>query len=217
MNLPDEVAESAEILWEFHNMHHELRPVDVAIGLGSHDAGVATYTAELYGLGLFPVILFTGANAPTTIDLFPRGEAVHFAGLATAAGVPREAIIVEPFATNTAENFLFAREAFRRRAAEPASAIVVCRPYQQRRAYATCQKLWPELDIVCASRPQSFASYLTAVGDEDRVVNMLVGDTQRITVYAERGFAIHQPIPTVVATAFEALIEAGFTRRLLPS
>lgn len=36
------LMEDARTLWEFHQMHHELRDTDVAIGLGSHDIGVGT-------------------------------------------------------------------------------------------------------------------------------------------------------------------------------
>jgi hypothetical protein len=73
-----------------------LRSTDVGIGLGSHDLGVATYAAELYQQGMFPLIVFTGANAPTTVQRFPRGEVVHYAEHAEQLGVPTGAIIVDP-------------------------------------------------------------------------------------------------------------------------
>ena len=44
---------------------------------------------------------------------------------------------------------------------------------------------------------------------------MLVGDTQRITIYAERGFAITQDIPDNVQAAYERLVKAGYTSRLI--
>jgi len=47
------------------------------------------------------------------------------------------------------------------------------------------------------------------------VITMLVGDTQRITVYAEKGFAIPQEIPDNVRVAYERLVAAGFTGRLI--
>jgi hypothetical protein len=47
-------------------------------GLGSHDLSVATHAAQLWKQGVFPRIVFTGANAPTTKARFPRGEAVHY-------------------------------------------------------------------------------------------------------------------------------------------
>ena len=75
--IPDAVRADVKTLWRYHDMHHELRPCDVGIGLGSHDLGVAVTAARLFHESLFPRIVFTGANAPTTVERFPRGEAVQ--------------------------------------------------------------------------------------------------------------------------------------------
>jgi uncharacterized SAM-binding protein YcdF (DUF218 family) len=205
--------DDAQILWEYHQLHHELRPTDVAIGLGSHDLGVAFHAADLYQQGWFPLIVFTGANAPTTIERFPDGEAVHYAREAIARGVPADRIRVEPKATNTGENITLAHELLAAEGIHPRSATLITRPYQQRRAYATARKLWPELDIIASAQPLDFHTYLAEIGDQAKVLNMLVGDTQRIWVYAERGFAIPQAVPTDVRGAYERLMSAGFTSR----
>jgi hypothetical protein len=89
------------------------------------------------------------------------------------------------------------------------------RPYQQRRAYATCKKIWPEVEVICASRPLALDDYVASIGDAAKVVDMLVGDTQRINVYAESGFAIPQEMPVKVQEAFERLVQAGYTSRLV--
>ena len=68
-DLPVDVHSDTEILWNFHRLDHDLTTASVGIGLGSHDPGVATYTAELYHRGLFPVIVFSGANAPTLVPM----------------------------------------------------------------------------------------------------------------------------------------------------
>ena len=215
-HLPASVRSAVRVLWDYHDLHHTPEPTDVGIGLGSHDLGVATCAAQLYFAGTFPLIVFTGANAPTTIERFPRGEAVHYREHALALGVSDEAILVEPEARNTGENVLFTRELLRQRGIEPKSVVLISRPYQQRRAYATCRKLWPELEVVrCASLPLTLDDYIASIGDPDRVVNMLVGDTQRIEVYAERGFAIAQPMSHEVRDALERLVAAGFTSRLV--
>jgi hypothetical protein len=73
------IMADAQALWDYHQMHHVPRPTDVGIGLGSHDLGVADHTADLCHQGCFPLVVFTGANASTTVDVFPRGEAVHYA------------------------------------------------------------------------------------------------------------------------------------------
>ncbi|MFE2995336.1 YdcF family protein [Nocardia sp. NPDC059246] len=215
--LPAEYRSDVEILWDYNQMQHEPRPVDVGIGLGGHDIGVATYTADLYRAGTFPLIVFTGANAPTTVDRFPRGEAVHFRERAIELGVPADAIMIEPKATNTGDNIDFTRALLGERGYLDSikSVMLISRPYQQRRSYAICRKRWPEVDVVCGSLPLALDDYVTSIGDVDRVINMLVGDTQRIWVYAQKGWAIEQDVPPSVRAAYARLVAAGFSRRLL--
>ncbi|MBE1876615.1 YdcF family protein [Myceligenerans pegani] len=209
------VIRDAQVLWEFHQLPDEHRSTDIAIGLGGHDIGVAEHVADLYRQGWFPLVVFTGANAPTTVDRFPRGEAVHFAERAEALGVPADAILVETKATNTSENFTFTRELLLGRGLDPRSATIVSRPYQQRRAWATVRKLWPQLDVVCSARWLALEDYIASIGDEQRVLNMLVGDTQRLWVYADAGFAVPVKVPDDVRGAYERLVKAGYTKRLL--
>jgi hypothetical protein len=56
---------------------------------------------------------------------------------------------------------------------------------------------------------------VTSIGDVKRVIDMLVGDTQRIEEYARRGYAIPQNVPADVRAAYSRLVDAGFTSRLL--
>jgi uncharacterized SAM-binding protein YcdF (DUF218 family) len=203
----------AEVLWRYHQLGHELRPCDAAIGLGSHDLGVATCTAQLYFRGLFPVIVFTGGNSPTTRARFPRGEAVHYRDHARTLGVPAAAILVEPTATNTGENIVRARAVLEAAGHRPRSVMLVCKPYAQRRSYVTARKLWPDVDVVCASLPVSYPEYVAGIGDERLVVDMMVGDLQRIVEYPARGFALPQDVPSDVERAYRRLRAAGFDAR----
>ncbi|MGH3840569.1 MAG: YdcF family protein [Pseudonocardiaceae bacterium] len=198
-------------------MGHEVRPVDVGIGLGSHDPSVATYAAELWHREIFPLVVFTGANAPTTKAIFPRGEAIHYREEARALGVPDRAILVEPAATNTAENLTLTRDMLAERGIKPRAVMIISRPYQQRRAFATCRQVWSDVDVICGSADLGLDDYLAFIGDSQKVINMLVGDTQRIEVYARRGFSIAQPIPEGVRQAYLRLVSRGFTSRLLAS
>ncbi|WP_030806266.1 YdcF family protein [Streptomyces sp. NRRL F-2799] len=202
-------------IWDYHQMHHQPRPADVAIGLGSHDLGVATHSAEMYRAGLFPTLVFTGGNSPTTVGVFPRGEAVHFREHALGLGVPAEAILLEPHAGNTGQNITLSREVIAAAGLTPATVMLVCKPYMERRSYATARKLWPEVELLCASEPLEFDDYLKSIGDEKLVLDMLVGDLQRIIEYPKLGFAIEQDVPVDVRDAYESLVEAGFTSRLI--
>ncbi|MGW6445162.1 YdcF family protein [Lentzea sp. NPDC055074] len=213
----DEVRDDVLTLWNYHDMRHEVRRTDIGIGLGSHDIGVALRAVALYHAGFVPRLLFTGANAPTTVKRFPRGEAVHYREYALEQGVPDERILIETQATNTAENFELSKKVLASNGIEVSSAVLVSRPYQERRSYATCRKLWPELDIVCTSYRPPIDEYVAGIGDVDFVISMLVGDTQRMSLFAEAGYAIPQEIPNEVTEAFNRLVEAGYTQRLIPT
>ncbi|MGW5307286.1 YdcF family protein [Streptomyces griseoluteus] len=205
----------AQRLWDFQQMGHELRLCSVAIGLGSHDLGVAETTADLYHQGVVPLIVFTGATSLTTRDRMPRGEAEHYRERAMELGVPADVILVEPRARNTGENIRFSRALLEEHRAAVSSVLLVSKPYEERRAYATARKLWPEVEWVSASTPMSLADYIDSIGDARLVIDMLAGAQQRLMIYPQQGFMVEQIVPEDVAAAFERLRAAGFTSRLL--
>lgn len=211
----DEQWQDAQTIWDYHQVGHELSRCDAAIGLGSHDLGVATYAAELYQADLFPVLVFSGANSPTTAQRFPRGEAVHYREHAVESGVPESAVLVEAKATNTGQNITFSRDLLAERGCQPRSVLLISKPYMERRALATCRKVWPEVNVVCTSEPLKLDDYVQAIGDEKLIIDMLVGDLQRVIEYPKLGFAIGQDVPAAVRTAYDRLLAAGFDSRVL--
>ncbi|GAB2896761.1 YdcF family protein [Streptomyces mayteni] len=158
--LTDSQWRNAQVLWDYHLMRHESRSCSVGIGLGSHDLGVATCAAALYGIA------------------FSRR-------LLEAAGI------------------------------EVRSVLLICKPYMERRVYATCRHVWPEVEVVCASEPLTLNEYVKSIGDERLVVDMIVGDLQRVIEYPARGYAIPQPVPDDVHAAYQRLLLAGFDSRLM--
>ncbi|MFF8559809.1 YdcF family protein [Streptomyces albidoflavus] len=207
--------DDARLIWDFHRMGHELKPCSVAVGLGSHDLGVAEVTADLYLRGLVPLIVFTGATSRTTVDRMPRGEAEHYRERALELGVPASRILVEPYARNTGENLELTRQLLNDADVTVTSLLLVSKPYEERRAYATARKVWPGVLIVSASAAISYDEYARSIGDERLVIDMLAGALQRLLVYPARGFMIHQDIPEGVRAAYERLVEAGYVTRLL--
>ena len=215
MRITDEDYSAAEVIWNYHQLHHQLRPVSVGIGLGCHDLGVATLAAELYRAELLPLLVFSGANGPTTIQRFPRGEANHFRDHAVGLGVPESVILEEPAATNTGQNVIYSRQLLEQAGTVPASVVLICMPYMERRAYATCRKLWPEVEVLCASQPLTLHDYVQSFGDAKLIIDDLVGDLQRIVEYPRLGFAIEQDVPKDVVAAYEHLVRSGFRGRLM--
>ena len=206
--------QDAQILWDFHRMRHAPRPCSVGIGLGSHDLGVADTAADLYHRGLVPLLVFTGATSRTTRERMPRGEAEHYRDRAVELGVPTKAILVEPNARNTGENIRFSRALLEEQRIPVSSALLISKPYEERRAYATARKLWPEIEWVCASAPVTFPAYVASIQDARLVIDMLVGALQRLLLYPAQGFMVAQDVPEDVRHAYERLAAQGFTSRL---
>ncbi|WP_075733367.1 YdcF family protein [Streptomyces acidiscabies] len=207
----------ARTVWDFQQLGHEPRPCTAAIALGSLDLGVAATAAELYHAGLFPVVVFTGDTSAATRERFPRGEAHHYREHALSLGVPDGAILLEPRATNTGQNIAFSRRALLDAGVAVTTVLLISMPYMQRRAYATCRKLWPEVTPVCVSPPLTYDEYARTHDDEKQFIDMLMGDMERVMEYPKRGFAIEQTVPEEVHDAFDRLRRRGYDSWLLPA
>jgi uncharacterized SAM-binding protein YcdF (DUF218 family) len=135
-------------------------------------------------------------------------------------GVPRARTLVENRSTNTGENVLFTKQLLSEHGRDPHSFIVVQKPYMERRSYATFRKVWPEKNLIVTSPRVSLDEYLTKYSHEslsaDDVIGIMVGDLQRIRLYPDKGFQIHQDIPDDVWDAYKELVRAGYDTHLLP-
>jgi uncharacterized SAM-binding protein YcdF (DUF218 family) len=209
----------AEKLWHYHQLRQTLSPADVILVLCSHDTAVAERGAQLWLDGWAPLLMFSGGLGTITRHLWNEPEADQFARIAVAMGVPPERILIENRSTNTGENVLFTRRLLDERQLSPQRFILVQKPYMERRSYATFKQRWPEKDVVVTSPQVSFDEYLNRYSNKalssDDVVAIMVGDLQRIRVYAERGFQIAQDVPEDVWQAFEELVRAGYDRFLV--
>src|SRR5215203_2213358 len=211
----DEILSLARIVWNYHLLNHELKTADCIFVLGSHDTRVAERGAELYLSGWAPLLIFSGGLGRLTDGVWKETEADKFSRIALQMGVPKNAILVENKSTNTGENILFTQRLLEKKGLYPDSFIVVQKPYMERRSFATFKKVWPGKDIIVTSPQISFENYPTTDMPVDKVISIMVGDLQRIKLYAERNFQIAQHIPENVWHAYEELVEAGYTEQLV--
>ena len=208
------VLDEARKLWDYHHMHHTPANADCILALGSVDLRVADRAAELYLQGLAPILLFSGGLGNITKDMWTDPEADKFARIALDKGVPAEAIFVENKSTNTGENILFTRALLDQQGLHPQSFLLVQKPYMERRSYATFKKHWPDVELAVTSPQIAFEDYPTSEMPMERVIDMMVGDLQRIRIYPAKGFQIAMDIPSDVWEAYEKLIGWGFTGHL---
>jgi uncharacterized SAM-binding protein YcdF (DUF218 family) len=210
-----EVKALAKIIWDYHHVNQQLVKSDCILALGSHDTRVAERAAELYLESWAPLLIFAGGLGRLTDGTFTEPEADLFAKIAMQKGVPKEAILIENRSTNTGENIQLVQKLLKEKGLDPQTFIVVQKPYMERRSYATFAKNWPNKKFVVTSPQISFEEYPTEEIPLEQVINIMIGDLQRIKIYPEKGFQIYQEIPDRVWQAYERLVTLGFNKQLI--
>lgn len=210
-----EIITLAQKLWNYHHVNHSLQKSDCILVLGSHDVRVAERGAELYLQQWAPGLIFSGGLGRLTEGMWTETEADKFAKIAMKKGVPEKAILIENKSTNTGENILFTQQLLKDHGLSLQSFIVVQKPYMERRSLATFKKHWPDKILIVTAPQISFADYPTNEYPLEKVIQIMVGDLQRIKVYYEKGFQIYQAIPADVWQAFETLVALGFDEQLI--
>lgn len=212
MNETDKLAKT---IWDYMQLHQQPVKSDIILALGSSDLRVAECAADLFLKGYGKWLVCSGGLGRLTKKLWQKPEAEKFAEVATTAGVPKENIIIENQSTRTGENIEFTRKLLEHKGLSPTSVLLVTKPYMERRAYGRFKKIWPEIDIRITSPQLSFDDYPTQELSKDFVINMMVGDLQRIKIYGEKNWEIKQKIPANVWRAYEELLRLGYDKQLI--
>ncbi len=215
----DEALRLGRVVYNFLQLGHEPIPADIIVALGTNDLRVAEFAASLYHRGYGAELLCTGGIAHQGDLLatpWDTSEAEMYADVAVEHGVPRDRILLETRATNTAENIRFARDIILSRSKRPRNIVFAVKPFMQRRTWATHAVEWPEMPATLASPAIPFEEYFTPELPPDKIIHIMMGDLQRVWIYAARGWSAPQRIPEPVREAFHRLAELGFTKQLIP-
>lgn len=207
-----------QTIWNYHLMRHRLEKADCILTLGSHDLRVASHAADLFLQGWADNMIFSGGLGRLTEGMWERAEGDVFAGVAMKKGVPKERIFIENQSTNTGENLRFTEKLMNDNGLIFNKFIVVQKPYMERRAYATFKQHFPDKDCIISSPPLDYENYCIPTDPEinhERVIHLIVGDLQRIKIYAEKGFQIPQEIPSEVWEAYAELVHLGYKEHLI--
>jgi uncharacterized SAM-binding protein YcdF (DUF218 family) len=212
--LSDEALHLAQILWDYHHLGGPLEKSDCIVGLGSYDLRVAERCADLYLEQWAPLIIFSGYLGNWTKRMWDRSEAEIFAEHAIARGVPADKIKLETKSTNIGENVRFTRELLQAHGLLFNSITMVSKPSTERRMFATCQKIWPDMRVFFTSPRLGFAEQSRG-GIQEGLIHEMVGDIQRMQAYPALGFQIPQEVPVIVLDAYERLVSLGFDKHLM--
>lgn len=207
-----------QVIWDYLCLGQKPAVADVIVGFGNFNTDIAARAAELYLKGYGRKILFTGGLGRNTAGLLPEPEAVRFARVARECGVPEADILLEDSSTNTAENIRFTHALLRKHGLEGGKILGVHQPFMERRITAAMGVYWPEADFSVTSPQVTIQQYLQRARQqgvsEHASVCVIVGDFQRMELYAQKGWQLPQEIPEEAWEAFRRLVEMGFDSQL---
>lgn len=212
---------NAEILWNYMQFRQRVKSADALIVLGSRDDRVAVCAANMTQSHAFPSVLFTGGISHIQDSLAtPWGEfaeAEWFARIFKDHGGQGN-IYIEPEALNTGQNATLSYALLKQQDSAPSSILIVTKPYMERRALATFQAQWPDPGCVMrvtSPHSKTFKNYCNDDQPEELVLNIMVGDMQRIIEYPKLGLQMAQIVPPDALAAYEGLIAAGYTKHII--
>lgn len=207
-----------EIIWDYLCLRQEPERADCIVGFGNFNTDIARRAAELYLQGCAPKVLFTGGLGRNTEGLLPEPEAVRFARVAMECGVPEADIMIEDRSRNTAENILFTRQLLQSLGLPHDRILGVHQPFMERRIKAAMGVYWPEPAFQVTSPQVSIPEYLERAKQqgisENASISVIVGDFQRMELYAQKGWQLPQQIPEKAWEAFRQLVAMGYDQQL---
>ncbi len=211
--------ENLKIIWDYMHLNMELRKADCVVGFGNYNVDIAFRAAELYHQKISSKVLFTGGLGRNTNDIWTKSEAERFAEIAMEQGVLKQDIIIENKSTNTAENILLTKSKLKEFGIDVKTMVGVHQPFMERRIYAALKVYWAEVDAVITSPQTTIEQYIENSAkqglSEKTAIEVIVGDFQRIEVYAKKGYQIPQDIPPKAKEAFETMVELGYNGQLV--
>lgn len=210
-----EILADAEALFAFLSEAEAPEgPADIVLALGSQDLGVAAAAARAFREVPAALVVCTGGLGKDTAALFHEPEGILYARECRRLGVPEDRLLVEDRATNSGENFRFSRALLESRGLRPRTGVIACKPYMARRAWAAGTWQWPEVRWSVFPQGIGFQDYLRRGNDRTAVLELMVGDLQRLRVYSGR-FQTPVTVPPALWSACERLAADGYDRFVL--
>jgi len=211
--------ENLSIIWDWMRLGQDVEKAACIVGFGCINDDIAIRCAQLYKDGFAPLILFSGGLGRNTKSRWNTSEAERYRDIAVGLGVPENVILIENRSTNTGENITLSREILKEHGLADKRLLCVHKPFMERRVWAAMKAYWPEADFTMTSPELGMEEYIQrtmAQGmTEKAVIDVIVGDVQRMEIYAEKGFQIPQPLPDEVRAAFDNMVALGYTGELI--
>lgn len=219
--MTEETMEALRVLWDSLYTEDAIKSADVILAFGCADPDVGERAARLYLQGYAPWLVYSGGLGKGTKNRLVKSEAETFADIAQKMGVSGDHVLLETRSSNTGENLQFSHALLQKMRIQVETALVVHQPNMGKRIRATLQKQWPESGVrfLIAPADRSLERYLFRLMrcgvTEYEIVCNIVGDFQRMDVYARMGYQTSCPMPADAWKAFELMKAWGYTKYVI--
>lgn len=198
------VSTESSKVWNYLRLSEAPIKADAIFIVGEPSIAPVTKAIELWEQGYAQIITFVSYGGTYGVmKEWGMSEAEKYHQVLTARGIPQLSIVFESLTTNTLEEAKEAIHFLEKTGHDSRKIILVAIPVHQRRVYATFYKQNPGVKFINCPAEIPFSS-----GDSE-MIKRLVGETDRLLEYGERGDLEKQVIPEDISKA------VGFLKRYL--
>jgi len=191
-----EKQKELEKLIEWLTPYDSPEKADLLIIFGNYTFELCKKAAELYKKSFVKKILVTGKTGNFGSKNWKDTIAETLKRELMSLGVSANDIILQPESTNTFEDVLFSKKIIAENVGDGGTIILVARPIQQLRSYATIKKQLPQFNYI--NQPCNLDSV-----DDTYEVNVVrcLQEVKKIETYSRKGDILNIEIPAEIKSS----------------
>lgn len=204
-----------EKIWNYMVLNEPYPPCDLIMGCGCANLTIPVTCSELFKQGMGKNILFAGGLGKLTKEIFAQSEAEVYQKIAIEQGVPPNRIFLEKESTNTGDNFRLSIPLLNQNKIPAASILIVHNRLSERRTLSAAKAILPHQKIYITSAKITFNDFVKKLekrttAEVHSIISVMVGDIQRMIVYPQFGWQIHQPVSREALESYFYLKQNGY-------
>ena len=204
LDLPHEIYNCAESVWDYLAIRNDPATCDGVFVLGRDDFKIPEKALELYNSGMSLLLFLLGGRGRLSGSLtIPESEA--FEKFLSDRAVPMKALLKDTLSTNTGENIDAGLELLRTNAPGAKKIIIVTHAPHARRALASVHKRTNSIKFISCpddcKLPQDTKSFPLDVLLE------LTGELDRLQQYPAMGYIEEQVIPANILNCHKKMMD----------
>lgn len=207
-------------IWNYMVLNEAYPPCELIMGCGCANLTIPVTCSDLFKQGFGKNILFAGGLGKLTKEMFSQSEAEVYEKIAIEQGVSPNRIFLEKQSTNTGDNFRLSIPILVQSNIPSDSILIVHNRLSERRTLSAAKAIMPNKKIYITSGKLTFNDFVQKLekrteAEVHSIISVLVGDIQRMIVYPQFGWQVHQSISEEVLTSYSFFKQKGYNTYII--